>query len=112
MNKMLSVIGLMSLLSAAPAFADHNSPMGEGWALDPLDKHSDAIDSLDNMGMDMDTMREVDVEPPIQRSFDDITEVVQSDILENISSAGDARDGDLPDAVADVLAEETMQLLQ
>ncbi|MEJ2344046.1 MAG: hypothetical protein P8076_04930 [Gammaproteobacteria bacterium] len=45
----LSSVGLVFALAAAPsAWADHNSPWGEGWANMPNDTHDTRIETLDD----------------------------------------------------------------
>jgi hypothetical protein len=60
------IAGLAMLVMAPFAGADHNSPFGEGWALDPLDRHSDAVDSVDSGMMENATMQVIDAGGPLQ----------------------------------------------
>lgn len=41
---------LVAAMGAAPAFADHNSVWGEGWANMPNDIHNTRIDTMDEDG--------------------------------------------------------------
>ena len=48
-NLKSAVSGIVLALAAAPAaFADHNSPWGEGWATDAMGVHSARFDSLND----------------------------------------------------------------
>lgn len=40
-----AIASLLGSFAAAPAFADHNSPMGAGWANMPNDIHNTRIDT-------------------------------------------------------------------
>lgn len=84
------LIAAMGLSSAA--MADHNSPFGEGWALDPLDMHSDAIESVADRNTDaMEQSREMDmdIDPPTQRDSMDIEDMVMSGMENRDTDAGD-----------------------
>lgn len=45
MKRSITTLALASMLISLPAMADHNSPMGEGWANMPNDVHNTRIDT-------------------------------------------------------------------
>lgn len=88
-----AVSALAMLGGSCAAWADHNSPFGEGWALDPLDRHSEAVESVDSAMMENATMQVIDAAGPME--LPDVDPRAGIDGSLDDLNAGDAAAGDM-----------------
>lgn len=84
---------LAGLMSAGNVLADHNSPMGEGWASMPNDIHNTRIDTMDGDNQEfIDFVRQGNGADSVNR-FDDTTTTSGMSVSRSASGVAMARGG-------------------